>query len=125
MGLYYRANRSSLLPVSCNLRFQTDQWTNTFCRLLVGYVIAYFSCFPYIIRQTRIRKADPDALAPETRLWWLLYTVPLLPLGLFGFAWTSLGPSRGIPWIAPMIFSSMVGIANFTIYMTTIDYMVI
>jgi len=40
-----------------------------------------------------------------------------------GFAWTSLGPSYGIPWIAPMIFSTLVGIANYSIYMATIDYM--
>lgn len=37
---------------------------------------------------------------------------PFLTIGLFGFAWTSLGPSHGIPWIAPMIFSALVGIAN-------------
>jgi hypothetical protein len=37
---------------------------------------------------------------------------PLETIGLFGFAWTSLGPDHGIPWIAPMIFSCLVGIAN-------------
>jgi hypothetical protein len=37
---------------------------------------------------------------------------PLETIGLFGFAGTSLGPTRGIPWIAPMIFSCLVGIAN-------------
>lgn len=35
----------------------------------------------------------------------------LEPIGLFGFAWTSLGPPK-VPWIAPMLFSSLVGIAN-------------
>lgn len=70
------------------------------------------------------RRADPDSLAPEARLWWLLYVAPLEPLGLFGFAWTSLGPSHGIPWIAPMIFSTMIAIANYAIYLATIDYMI-
>jgi hypothetical protein len=37
--------------------------------------------------------------------------IPLLPIGLFGFAWTSLGPPR-VPWIAPMIFTTVIGIAN-------------
>lgn len=36
----------------------------------------------------------------------------LEPIGLFGFAWTSLGPQRGVHWIAPMIFSTLVGIGN-------------
>ena len=65
---------------------------------------------------------------------------PLEPIGLFGFAWTSLGPKSGIPWIAPMIFSCLVGIANvcyrfnhyskfctnakqYAIYQSSIDYM--
>ena len=48
---------------------------------------------------------------------------PLEPIGLFGFAWTSLGPPR-VHWIAPLLFSSLIGIANYAIYMATIDYMV-
>lgn len=69
---------------------------------------------------------------------------PLETIGLFGFAWTSLGP-RHVHWIAPMIFSSLIAIANvslqtlyspkrkysrllfalqYAIYMATIDYMI-
>lgn len=36
---------------------------------------------------------------------------PLLTIGLFGFAWTSLGPPH-VHWIAPMIFSALIAIAN-------------
>lgn len=36
---------------------------------------------------------------------------PLLPIGLFGVAWTSFGPPT-TPWIAPMIFIGLFGIAN-------------
>jgi len=56
-------------------------------------------------------------------LQWLLFLAPLETIGLFGFAWTSLGPPK-IPWIAPLLFSSLIGIANYAIYMATIDYMV-
>lgn len=35
---------------------------------------------------------------------------PLETIGLFGFAWTSSGPP--IHWIAPMIFSLFIAIAN-------------
>ena len=41
-----------------------------------------------------------------------LFTVaPLLVIGLFGFAWTSLGPPH-VHWIAPMIFAALIAIAN-------------
>ena len=36
---------------------------------------------------------------------------PLLSIGLFGFSWTSLGPPQ-VHWIAPMIFSALIAIAN-------------
>ena len=91
---------------------------------MVGYVLIYISFFPTLISQRRKRRQNPDSLQPEARLWWLLYTVPLLPIGLIGFAWTSLGPGYKTPWIAPMIFSTCVGGANYAIYMATIDYMI-
>ena len=76
---------------------------------LVGYFIAYGSFVPVISRQNRIRKTHPEKLTPESRLWWLLFTAPLETIGLFGFAWTSLGPAYGIPWIAPLIFACLIG----------------
>ena len=48
---------------------------------------------------------------------------PLETIGLFMFAWTSLGPPY-THWIAPMIASALIAIANFAIYMSTIDYMI-
>ncbi|KAL8717178.1 MAG: hypothetical protein Q9225_005554 [Loekoesia sp. 1 TL-2023] len=95
-----------------------------FIPINIGYIIAWFSFFPFIHRHRKIRRRDPDALQPEARLYWLLYTAPLETIGLFGFAWTSLGPSRDVHWIAPMIFSVLIAIANYCIYMATIDYMV-
>lgn len=41
-----------------------------------------------------------------------MFLAPLETIGLFGFAWTSLGPKYGIPWMAPMIFTALVGVAN-------------
>ncbi|KAF2145731.1 uncharacterized protein K452DRAFT_221095 [Aplosporella prunicola CBS 121167] len=93
-----------------------------FIPLLVGYLIAYFSFFPWFYKQRQ--KLRAGTLQPEYRLWWLLFTAPLETIGLFGFAWTSLGPEYNVHWIAPMIFSALVGIANYAIYMATIDYMV-
>lgn len=85
-----------------------------FVPLLIGYFIAYFSFFPFIRRHCQIRQKDPDALQPEARLYWLLWTAPLETIGLFGFAATSLGPPE-VHWMAPLIFSCMIAIANVSV----------
>jgi MFS family permease len=90
----------------------------------IGYLLAWFSFFPAIKRNERLRKERPgDEIAQyEARLWWLLYTAPCLPIGLIIFAWTSTGPP--LHWIGSMIASAIIGVANYAIYMATIDYMI-
>ncbi|MCJ1273131.1 hypothetical protein MMC21_000920 [Puttea exsequens] len=95
-----------------------------FLPILVGYLIAYISFIPAIARNKKERANNPgdEKAQYESRLWWLLYTAPALPLGLIGFAWTSGGPP--IHWMGSMFFSAVIGIANYSIYMATIDYMI-
>ena len=96
----------------------------TFIPILIGYFIGY-GIFGFAIKRNialRAKQPNSEYAQYEHRLFYLLWTAPLLPLGLFGFAWTSTGPP--LPWIASMIFSAMVGIANYAIYMATIDYMI-
>jgi MFS family permease len=90
----------------------------------IGYFIAWLSFIPIIKRNIKERRDKPDdeKAQYESRLWWLLYTAPCLPIGLIGFAWTSTGPP--IHWIGSMVFAAVVGIANYSIYMATIDYMI-
>ncbi|KAI6246276.1 putative efflux pump kojT [Erysiphe necator] len=90
----------------------------------IGYLLAWISFIPIIRRNIKERKDKPnDERAQfESRLWWLLYTAPCLPIGLIGFAWTSTGPP--LHWVFSMIFSCIVGVANYAVYMATIDYMV-
>ena len=104
--------------------FSTQAEGLAFISIGVGYFIAYLSFFPAIKRNIKERESKPEDehAQYESRLWWLLWTAPCLPIGLIGFAWTSTGPP--IPWIASMIFAAIVGIANYSIYMATIDYMV-
>ena len=91
----------------------------------LAYFLTYFSYFPWFWRDGHLRKKHgDDAISPERRLKWLLWLAPFEPIGLFGFAWTSFGKERGIPWIASMIFSTMVGIANYAIYLSSVDYMI-
>ncbi|ORX40311.1 MFS multidrug transporter [Kockovaella imperatae] len=112
-------------PVYQKWGFSTYQLGLAFIPLLVGYFLSYLSFLPSIhyFRQKR-RRYGSKAVSPEKRLWWLLFVIFLEPIGLFIFAWTGIGPSYGIPWIAPMIGSALVGIANYAIYQSSIDYTV-
>ena len=91
----------------------------------IGYVIAWLAFIPAIRRNINERKQKPDdeKAQYESRLWFLLYTAPCLPIGLFGFAWTIQGPET-LHWVGSMVFAAIVGIANYAIYMATIDYMI-
>ncbi|KAI3396000.1 hypothetical protein diail_571 [Diaporthe ilicicola] len=90
----------------------------------LGYVIAWLSFIPAIRRNTHQRRLRPDDehAQYESRLWWLLFLAPCLPLGLFIFAFTCNGPP--IHWVGSMVASGIIGIANYAIYMATIDYMI-
>lgn len=95
-----------------------------FIPVIIGYIIAYFIHIPDVWRQKwLIYNEGEDLRYAERRLLVLLYIAPLEAIGLFGFAWTSMGPHYN-PWIAPMIFTTCIAIANYSIYMSTIDYMV-
>ncbi|CAG8933202.1 unnamed protein product [Penicillium salamii] len=95
----------------------------TFGSILIGYILAYLIFLPDIYRQIQTRrKFGAASRLAERRLLLLLFIAPLEPIGLLGFAWTSMGPP--IPWIAPCIFACLIAMANYAIYMATIDYMV-
>ncbi|KAG9582385.1 MFS general substrate transporter, partial [Aureobasidium melanogenum] len=96
-----------------------------FIPINLAYFLAYLMYLPCFMRdnQIRRRKGD-DCFLPERRLKVLLWLAPLEPIGLIGFAWCSLGPSYHVHWIAPMIFSTLVGIANYAIYFSSVDYMI-
>ncbi|KAL8918557.1 MAG: hypothetical protein Q9208_007269 [Pyrenodesmia sp. 3 TL-2023] len=96
----------------------------SFIAIVVGYFIAYGAFIPFIRRNIAEREAKPgdEQAQYESRLWFLLYTAPCLPIGLIGFAWTSGGPP--IHWMGTMVFAAIVGIANYSIYMATVDYMI-
>ncbi|KAI6899446.1 hypothetical protein D0867_12206 [Hortaea werneckii] len=104
--------------------FQTVAIGLSFIALLIGYLIAYGLFLPRYYFDRKKMNGDETKIDPERRLWLLLFLAPLLPIGLFCFGATSFGPAYGIHWIAPLICLCAIGVANFAIYMATIDYMV-
>jgi MFS family permease len=113
----------SLSLVYSQWGFNTWEKGLAFIPIVIGYFIAWFSFIPVIKRNIKERRNNPESERAqyESRLWWLLYTAPCLPIGLIGFAWTSLPQCH---WIGSMIFAAVIGIANYAIYMATIDYMI-
>jgi MFS family permease len=103
--------------------FTPSQIGLVFLAIGFGYILAYGIWARVIRRQNKIRKTkNSKKLEPEARLTWLLWTAPLLVVGIFCFAGTSTGPP--LPWIASVLFLILIGIANYAIYGATIDYMV-
>lgn len=104
--------------------FDAVQTGLAFIPIGIGYTLAWLLFIPAIKRNIKERAAKPgdERAQYESRLWFLLWTAPCLPIGLIGFAWTIQGPP--LHWIGSMVFVAIVGIANYSIYMATIDYMI-
>ncbi|RAL11194.1 MFS general substrate transporter [Aspergillus homomorphus CBS 101889] len=84
-----------------------------FIAIVVGYLVAYAIFLPDIYRQRLIRRREGDTAR----------VAELETIGLFGFAWTSIGPEY-THWMVPLVFVVLITIANYGIHMATIDYMV-
>ncbi|KAF2242474.1 MFS general substrate transporter [Trematosphaeria pertusa] len=101
--------------------FTPTQISYALIPLALSYWFAYLSFFP-VVRRHNQRRRSGETLSPETRLWWLLFQVVLLPLGLLGSAFVATGPP--LHWIGVPLFSVLIGMANYSIYYATVDYMV-
>lgn len=88
--------------------------------------IGYFIQLYFNRRSRRSRAADPNSQDAqyEGRMDVLVYTAPCLPIGLILFAATANSSYGHFAWIGTMIGVFFIGIANYTIYASTIDYMV-
>ncbi|KXT07785.1 hypothetical protein AC579_4307 [Pseudocercospora musae] len=102
--------------------FNQAQVGYCFASLMIGYIIGWaLWSLHYRLNPGRPAKNND---CPEERLWLLCWVVPLEAAGLIGLAFCSLGPKYGVPWIAPLICVGLVGIANYGIYIATIDYLI-
>lgn len=95
-----------------------------FIPIMIGYVIAWGLFVPAIKRNKKQRALHPEDERKqyESRMDLLLLLAPCLPIGLLIFALTCNGPP--LHWIGTMFGSGIIGIANYSIYMATIDYMI-
>ncbi|RYP58767.1 hypothetical protein DL770_010361 [Monosporascus sp. CRB-9-2] len=85
-------------PIFQQYGFETYQIGLAFLASIIAYIISYLTYLPVIWHHNKTRKIDPDRLSPESRLWWLLFP--------------------------PIIFAAVIGIANYGVYKSSIDYMI-
>jgi len=104
--------------------FNSWQIGLAFIPFAIGYIIAWLVFIPSFRRNKLRREKHPhdEHAQYESRLYLLLWLAPCLPIGLIIFAWTSMGPP--LHWIGTMFGTTIIGIANYAIYMATIDYMI-
>ncbi|KAI1816207.1 major facilitator superfamily domain-containing protein [Poronia punctata] len=104
--------------------FNSWQIGLSFIPFAIGYLIAWLAFIPSFRRNEKKRAKYPhdEHAQYESRLYLLLWLAPCLPIGLIIFAWTSMGPP--LHWIGTMFGTAIIGIANYAIYMATIDYMI-
>lgn len=104
--------------------FSHSQIGLTFIAIGLGYVLAWIIFIPSFTRLKKRREQNPEdeQVQYESRLYLLLWLAPCLPIGLLIFAWTCTGPP--LHWIGSLVAACIIGIANYAIYMATIDYMI-
>ncbi|KAI5918376.1 major facilitator superfamily domain-containing protein [Camillea tinctor] len=114
----------SFVLVYSQWNFNSWQIGLSFIPIGLGYVIAWLLFIPAFKQNEKRRASHPndEHAQYESRMYLLLWLAPCLPIGLIIFAWTSSGPP--LHWIGSMFGSGIIGIANYAIYMATIDYMI-
>ncbi|KAI0427023.1 MFS general substrate transporter [Xylaria sp. FL1042] len=114
----------SLSLVYKQWNFNSWQTGLAFTGFGVGYLLAWIIFIPSFSRNKKRREKHPDDehAQYESRMYLLLWLAPLLPIGLLIFAFASAGPP--LHWIGPVIATAIIGVANYAIYMATIDYMI-
>lgn len=103
-------------------QWQFNAWQTGLCfvPIFIGYLMTW-AFWKFVVIRYWSKRLDRLNAKPELRLQWLLWTAPLLPASMILFAWTA---RSGYPWICPVILLTFVGVANFAIYGSTVDYMI-
>jgi MFS family permease len=104
-------------------KFTVIQVGLAFIPLMLGYIAAYGIFLPVYKSDVKALKTPGKPFSPERRLRALTWLVWLEPVGLAIFGAASLGPPT-FHWAVALLGTFLIGIANFAIYMATIDYMI-
>ncbi|GAB7349452.1 hypothetical protein MBLNU459_g8555t3 [Dothideomycetes sp. NU459] len=121
LGILYLFFGAFPLVFENNHGFTQSQTGLTFLGIFVGMIIGV-SCDPFWRRNyARLVKKNGGVSEPEFRLPPTILGAILVPIGLFGFGWTTYS---FVPWIVPIIFSGIFGLGNIFVFSGVFTFLV-
>lgn len=73
------------------------------------------------LQRTTTSASTRTLVKPEMRLPMMIWSAPLIPIGLMIYAWTT---EYKVHWIVPIMATSLVGIGNITVFMCISTYLI-
>ncbi|OCK73548.1 MFS transporter [Lepidopterella palustris CBS 459.81] len=107
--------------------FTLSQTGITFLGLFVGMTLGISSDplwrrnYARLVRQREAQGGEPGGSEPEYRLPPTIFGAFLVPIGLFGFGWTTY---PWVHWIVPIIFSAIFGIGVIWVFSGVFTFLV-
>ncbi|KAK6003316.1 hypothetical protein QM012_001161 [Aureobasidium pullulans] len=121
LGILYLFFGAFPLVFENNHGFVLWQTGLTFIGIFVG-MITGVSCDPIWRKNyTRLVTKNGGVSEPEFRLPPTILGAVLVPIGLFGFGWTTYS---SVPWIVPIIFSGIFGLGNIFVFSGVFTFLV-
>ncbi|OCL05596.1 MFS general substrate transporter [Glonium stellatum] len=127
LGILYLFFGAFPLVFEKNHGFTISQTGLTFMGLFVGMVLGISSDplwrrnYARLVRQREAQGGEPGGSEPEFRLPPTIYGAFLVPIGLFGFGWTTY---PWVHWIVPIIFSAIFSTGLIWIYSGVFTFLV-
>ncbi|KAF2837454.1 MFS general substrate transporter [Patellaria atrata CBS 101060] len=124
LGILYLFFGAFPLVFQGNHGFSLSHTGLTFLGIFVGMLAGIFTD-PYwqrnyarLVREREAHGGEPGGSEPEFRLPPTIYGAILVPIGLFGFGWTTYS------WVIPIIFSAIFGCGVILVYSGVFTFLV-
>jgi len=127
LGILYLFFGAFPLVFENNHGFTISQTGLTFLGLFVGMVLGISSDplwrrnYARLVHQLEAQGGEPGGSEPEFRLPPTIYGAFLVPIGLFGFGWTTY---PWVHWIVPLIFSAIFSTGVIWVYSGVFTFLV-
>ncbi|KAK7569587.1 major facilitator superfamily domain-containing protein [Phyllosticta citricarpa] len=127
LGILYLFFGAFPLVFGNNHGFSLSQVGLAFLGLFVGMFLGIMSDplwrrnYARLVRQREEQGGEPGGSEPEHRLPPTIYGAIVVPVALFGFAWTTYS---SVHWIVPIIFSTFFGIGVIWVYSGVFTFLV-
>lgn len=95
--------------------FTTGTSGLSYLGLGIGFLLGLFG-FRAVSDKVVVKKAAGGEMKPEYRLPFMMYLVPMMPVGFFWYGWTAY---YKVHWIVPIIGTSLIGIGALSVLVSS------